>query len=75
MLAKGCCAAVESYVKAGLSIGLAALNRSETLGPSHPDPGYAKTRLFYEAMGFAPLEETHDLRPGNPCLIMIKVLG
>jgi GNAT superfamily N-acetyltransferase len=47
----------------------------KTLGPSHPDPGYAKTRLFYEAMGFAPLEEIHDLWPANPCLIMIKVLG
>ena len=46
----------------------------KTLGPSHPDPGYAKTRLFYEAMGFAPLEENHDLWPANPCLIMIKVL-
>lgn len=47
----------------------------KTLGPSHPDPGYAKTRLFYQAMGFAPLEENHDMWPANPCLIMIKVLG
>jgi GNAT superfamily N-acetyltransferase len=46
----------------------------KTLGPSHPDSGYAKTRLFYQAMGFAPLEEIHDLWPGNPCLIMVKVL-
>jgi ribosomal protein S18 acetylase RimI-like enzyme len=47
----------------------------KTLGPSHPDAGYAKTRLFYEAMGFAPLEELHDLwGPDNPCLIMIKAL-
>jgi len=46
----------------------------KTLGPSHPDPGYAKTRLFYEAMGFAPLEENYDLWPASPCLIMIKVL-
>src|SRR5262245_5916248 len=29
----------------------------KTLGPSHPDPGYAKTRLFYEGMGFIPVEE------------------
>jgi GNAT superfamily N-acetyltransferase len=47
----------------------------KTLGPSHPDAGYAKTRRFYEAMGFAPLEERPDLWPGNPCLIMVKVLG
>jgi GNAT superfamily N-acetyltransferase len=46
----------------------------KTLGPAHPDPGYAKTRRFYEAMGFSPLEELNDLWPGNPCLIMIKKL-
>jgi GNAT superfamily N-acetyltransferase len=47
----------------------------KTLGPSHPDPGYATTRMFYEGMGFAPLEEIADLWPGNPCLIMVKVLA
>lgn len=47
----------------------------KTLGPSHPDPGYVKTRQFYEAMGFARLEENHDLWPANPCLIMIKILA
>lgn len=51
-----------------------SLLQVKTLGPSHPDPGYAMTRLFYEAMGFAPLEENHDLWPANPCLIMIKTL-
>jgi len=47
----------------------------KTLGPSAADPGYRKTRLFYEAMGFAPLEEITGLWPGNPCLIMVKVLS
>ncbi len=47
----------------------------KTLGPSHPDPNYRQTRDFYTAMGFLPLEEIHDLWPGNPCLIMVKVLG
>lgn len=47
----------------------------KTLGPSHPDAGYAKTRLFYQSMGFAPVEELLDLWPGNPCLIMVKVLS
>ena len=47
----------------------------KTSGPSDPDAGYAKTRLFYEAMGFEPLEELSDLWPTNPCLIMVKVLG
>jgi RimJ/RimL family protein N-acetyltransferase len=52
----------------------ATLLQVKTLGPAHPDPGYAKTRLFYEALGFIPVEEILDLWPGNPCLIMIKVL-
>lgn len=47
----------------------------KTLGPSHPDLGYAMTRLFYQAMGFSPLEENHDMWPDSPCLIMIKVLS
>lgn len=51
-----------------------ALLEVKTLGPSHPDPNYARTRRFYEAMGFLPVEEIDGLWPGNPCLIMVKVL-
>ena len=46
----------------------------KTLGPSHPDRGYARTRQFYAGVGFQPLEEITGLWPGNPCLIMIKTL-
>jgi len=47
----------------------------KTLGPSRPDEGYERTREFYAAMGFTPLEEIHGLwDQGNPCLIMIKHL-
>jgi GNAT superfamily N-acetyltransferase len=46
----------------------------KTLGPSHPDEGYGRTRLFYEARGFVPLEEIHDLWPENPCLLLVKRL-
>jgi ribosomal protein S18 acetylase RimI-like enzyme len=46
----------------------------KTLGPAHPDPGYARTRQFYAGVGFQPLEEITGLWPGNPCLIMIKTL-
>jgi GNAT superfamily N-acetyltransferase len=46
----------------------------KTLGPSHPDAGYARTRLFYAALGFQPVEELLDLWPGNPCLLMVKPL-
>ncbi len=41
----------------------------KTLGPSHPDPGYARTRQFYASVGFQPLEEITGLWPDNPCLI------
>jgi len=45
----------------------------KTLGPSHSDPNYAKTRAFYLAMGFRPLEEfTQIWDEGNPCVIMVK---
>ena len=47
----------------------------KTLGPSHPDPNYAKTRAFYVAMDFRPMEEIPQIwGDQNPCLIMIKKL-
>jgi GNAT superfamily N-acetyltransferase len=48
----------------------------KTLSPRHPDPGYVKTRDFYFAVGFRPLEEFPDLwQPENPALQMIKTLS
>ena len=70
-----------------LSIGKALMQRVEmyareqgieylqvkTLGPSHSDEGHAKTRAFYAAMDFRPLEEITQLwDEHNPCLIMVK---
>ncbi len=52
----------------------ARLLQIKTLGPSRPDEHYERTRLFYEAMGFIPLEEMKNLWPGNPCLILVKPL-
>jgi GNAT superfamily N-acetyltransferase len=46
----------------------------KTLGPDYEDAGYERTRRFYAAVGFQPLEQIHGLWPGNPCLIMIKSL-
>lgn len=51
-----------------------ALLSVKTLGPSHPDPNYARTRAFYQARGFLPLQEFHELWPGNPCLLLVKPL-
>ncbi|HEX4163051.1 MAG TPA: GNAT family N-acetyltransferase [Acidimicrobiales bacterium] len=48
----------------------------KTLSPRHPDPGYVKTREFYFAAGFRPLEEFPELwQPENPALQMIKTLA
>jgi GNAT superfamily N-acetyltransferase len=46
----------------------------KTLGPSHPDEGYERTRRFHEACGFVPLEEIHGPWEHNPCLVMVKRL-
>lgn len=67
--------ALVAAVERDLIADSAVLLQVKTLGPAHPDLGYAKTRLFYEAMNFIPVEEITDLWPGNPCLIMIKPLN
>ena len=47
----------------------------KTLAASRPDDGYEKTRAFYLAYGFRPLEEFRDLWDAeNPALQMIKVI-
>ena len=47
----------------------------KTLGPSRPSEAYARTRAFYEARGFVPLEELHGLwDESNPCLLLAKRL-
>jgi GNAT superfamily N-acetyltransferase len=46
----------------------------KTLGPSASDPGFDRTRAFYSACGFQPVEEFPDLWADDPCLLMVKVL-
>ncbi len=47
----------------------------KTLAPSREDEHYAITRVFYESMGFRPLEEIKQIwDESNPCLIMVKRL-
>jgi GNAT superfamily N-acetyltransferase len=60
--------AAEAYLRAQ---GVEYL-QVKTLGPSFPDEGYARTRSFYVARGFVPLEELHDLWDENPCLLLVK---
>lgn len=48
----------------------------KTLGPSRSDPGFDRTRAFYLAVGFRPLEEfAHIWDERNPCLVMVKRLS
>jgi len=45
----------------------------KTLGPSRTNEEYTRTRAFYEALGFRPLEEFKKIWDvNNPCLVMIK---
>jgi GNAT superfamily N-acetyltransferase len=48
----------------------------KTLGPSHADPHYAKTRAFYLRLGYEPLLETDRFwGEGNPTLLLVKAIG
>jgi N-acetylglutamate synthase-like GNAT family acetyltransferase len=42
----------------------------KTLGPSRASEPYARTRAFYRAVGFEPLEEFTTVWPNAPCLLM-----
>ena len=63
-------------VEAGLTTNGVRLLEVKTLGPSGGSEEYARTRAFYEAIGFLPLEERTDIwGPENPCLILVKPLA
>ena len=67
--------ALVAAAQAGLVSDGVEFLQVKTLGPSHPDEGYQRTRKFYAAVGFTPLEEIHGVWDAeNPCLIMIKHL-
>jgi GNAT superfamily N-acetyltransferase len=47
----------------------------KTLSSRDADEGYARTRAFYTAMGFLPVEELPESwTPDNPLVVMLKVL-
>lgn len=47
----------------------------KTLGESHPDKYYKKTREFYIKSGFYPIEEIKEIwGEQTPCLLMIRNL-
>ena len=47
----------------------------KTLGPSRVNAHYARTRAFYTAQGFLPVEEFEQLWPGYPCLLLVRPLA
>jgi ribosomal protein S18 acetylase RimI-like enzyme len=48
----------------------------KTLDENRESEEYRKTRLFYQSVGFFPLEVFPDLwGPGNPCLMMAMILS
>jgi len=45
-----------------------------TVGPSSEDAGYARTREFYLAQGFVPINELQRVDWNGPTLILVKPL-
>jgi ribosomal protein S18 acetylase RimI-like enzyme len=61
-------ALIEAVVELAISQGLRFLT-VKTLSASKDDPNYARTRLFYEAVGFLPIEEFLTIwGPENRCV-------
>jgi ribosomal protein S18 acetylase RimI-like enzyme len=68
-------ALIEASAKLAASRGARFLT-VKTLSASRQDANYAATRLFYEAMGFLPIEEFPTLwNADNPCLLMLRPLA
>lgn len=45
-----------------------------TVGPSYPSPAYARTREFYQSLGFIPLQEFEGIDWSGPTLVLVKSL-
>ncbi len=62
-------------VEADLRADGVELVQVKTFGPSGSSAEYERTRAFYAALGYLPLEELTALwGPENPCLISVKPL-
>lgn len=81
-----CIAVIRSAHRRGIGSALIARAEAEcraagvrylqvkTQGPARPCEFFDRTRAFYLAQGFTPLEEFLTLWPGNPCLLLVKRL-
>jgi GNAT superfamily N-acetyltransferase len=73
---RGVGAAMLRHVEKALSDAGVEFLQVKTLSDKDPDEGYAKTREFYRASGFRPLEEFPTLwDPSNPALQMVKYIA
>ena len=64
---------VEAVV-ADLSQSGVRLLEVHTVGPSHEDEGYARTREFYLALGFVAMNELQRIDWSGPTLILVRPL-
>ena len=72
---RGAGRALLAAAEASLAATAVEFLQVKTLGPSDPSEEYARTRAFYDAVGFVALEELLDLwDAGNPCLLLVKKL-
>jgi GNAT superfamily N-acetyltransferase len=64
------------YAEESLARSGAEFLQVKTLSAAHPDEGYRKTRAFYLACGFHPLQQFLELwGPEQPALQMVKVVA
>jgi GNAT superfamily N-acetyltransferase len=65
-----------NHIEGGLARAGVEFLQVKTLSAKHPDEGYEKTRAFYLAYGFRPLEEFPTLwSPESPALQLIKAVA
>jgi ribosomal protein S18 acetylase RimI-like enzyme len=68
-------ALIEAVVELAIPQGVRFLT-VKTLSSSNDDPNYARTRLFYDAVGFLPIEEFPTLwGHENPCIFMLRPIS
>jgi ribosomal protein S18 acetylase RimI-like enzyme len=65
--------AMLEHAEAALAADGVEFLQVKTLSARHPDEGYQRTRAFYLAYGFRPLEEFPTLwSPDQPALQLVK---
>jgi len=66
--------ALVAAVEADLGVDGARILQVHTVGPAREDAAYARTRQFYRARGFVPLQEFDRIDWDGPTLVLVKAL-